>query len=223
MRTRTACSSAGGQPAPEQAPWPATTAIVLAGGRGRRLGGCDKPLLEVGGRPLVAHVLARIVPQVNDVVLACSRSAAAHQRFGWPVVADEQPDQGPLAGFAAALATVRSSWTLVVAADTPFLPLDLVARLAPSCHRHGAAVASAGGRRQNLTMLLAAPKAQALAAFFAAGGRAAKRWLDAESVPTAEFDADAFRNVNTAADLAAVRALCADSDSPATAPGTGGL
>ena len=219
MWTRTACSSAGGQPAPGQAAWPATTAIVLAGGRSRRLGGCDKPLLEVAGRPLVAHVLARVVPQVDAVVLACSRSAAAYRQFGWPVVADEQPDQGPLAGFAAALATVRSSWALVVAADTPFLPLDLVARMAPSCHRHGAAVASAGGRRQNLTMLLAAPQAHALAAFFAAGGRAAKRWLDAEDVPTVEFDADAFRNVNTAADLAAVRARCAGSDRAATAPG----
>ena len=219
MRTRTACSSTGGQRAPRPAAaWPATIAVVLAGGRGRRLGGCDKPLLEVGGRPLVAHVLARIVPQVNDVVLACSRSAAAYRQFGWPVVADEQPDQGPLAGFAAALATVRSSWTLVVAADTPFLPPDLVARMAPSCHRHGAVVASAGGRRQNLTMLLAASKAQALAAFFATGGRAAKHWLDAEDVPTVAFDADAFRNVNTAADLAAVRARCAGSDSP-TAPG----
>ena len=158
---------------------------------------------------------------MDAVVLACSRSAAAYRQFGWPVVADEQPDQGPLAGFAAALATARTSWTLVVAADTPLLPLDLVARMAPSCRRHGAAVASAGGRRQNLTMLLAAPKAQALAAFFTAGGRAAKRWLDAENVPTVAFDADAFRNVNTAADLAAVRARCAGSDSPATAQGTG--
>ena len=163
---------------------------------------------------------------MDAVVLACSRPAAAYRQFGWPVVADEQPDQGPLAGFAAALAAVRSSWTLVVAADTPFLPLDLVARMAPICHRDGASVASAGGQRQNLTMLLAARKAQALAAFFAAGGRAAKRWLDAENVPTVGFDADAFRNVNTAADLADVRARCAGtagSNSAATAPGTGGL
>lgn len=158
---------------------------------------------------------------MDAVVLACSRSAAAYQQFGWPVVADEQPDQGPLAGFAAALATVRTSWTLVVAADTPFLPLDLVARMASICHRHGAAVASAGGRRQNLTMLLAARQAQALAAFFAAGGRAAKRWLNVEQVPTVAFDADAFRNVNTAADLADVRARCAGSDSAATAQRTG--
>lgn len=212
MRTRTASSSARPRlsPAGDEGAARATTAIVLCGGRGRRLGGCEKPLLPLGERPLVGHVIDRLAPQTAAIVLACSGLAAAsakvaYEQFGWAVVEDTAPGEGPLAGFAAALPLVQTPWTLLVAADTPFLPTDLVARLAPSCHRHGAAVASAGGQRQNLAILLAARQANALAEFFASGGRAAKHWLDDERVPTVAFDADAFWNVNTAADLARAR------------------
>ena len=195
---------------PPAPPHTQTTAIILCGGRGRRLGRREKPLLQLGGRPLVGHVIDRLAPQTAAVVLACSGLASpsakrAYGALGWPVVEDAAPDEGPLAGFAAALPAVQTPWTLLAAADTPFLPTDLVARLAPLCARHGAAVASAGGQRQNLAILLAGRQAAALAAFFASGGRAAKHWLDAEQVPTVAFDTHAFWNVNTAADLAQAR------------------
>lgn len=188
----------------------ATTAIVLCGGRGRRLGWCEKPLLRLGGAPLVAHVIDRLSPQTAATVLACSSTAPAsarraYRQFGWPVVEDVAPNEGPLAGFAAALPAAQTPWTLLAAADTPFLPTDLVARMTPLCQQHGAVAASAGGQRQNLSILLAERQAAALAAFFASGGRAAKHWLDAERVPTVAFDADAFWNVNTPADLARAR------------------
>lgn len=183
-----------------------TTAVVVCGGRATRLDGRDKPLTELAGRPLIGHVIDRLAPQVAAIVLACSaQKAAAYRQFRWPVATDARPGQGPLAGFAAALPTVETPWVLLAPADTPFLPIDLVARLASVCHDDGAAVASAGGKRQNLAMLLASCRAAALAAFFRAGGRAVKRWLDAEEVRTVEFPAEAFRNVNTEADLSAAR------------------
>lgn len=200
----------------------ATTAIILCGGRGRRLGGREKLLLQLGDRPLVGHVIERLAPQTAAIVLACSSLASASAKraygeFGWPIVEDAAPDEGPLAGFAAALPAVRTPWTLLAAADTPFLPTDLVDRMAPLCQRHGAAVASAGGQRQNLAILLAERQAAALAAFFASGGRAAKHWLDGERVPTVAFDADAFWNVNTAADLAQARQRLQTGPRPALA------
>lgn len=183
-----------------------TTAVVVCGGRATRFDGRDKPLTDLAGRPLIGHVIDRLAPQVAAIVLACpAQRAAAYRGFGWPLVTDARPGQGPLAGFAAALPTVETPWVLLAPADTPFLPTDLVARLAGVCRDEGAAVASAGGRRQNLAMLLANCRAAALAAFFRAGGRAVKRWLDAEEVRTVEFPAEAFRNVNTEADLRAAR------------------
>lgn len=184
----------------------ATTAVIVCGGRATRLEGRDKPLLDLAGRPLIGHVIDRLAPQVEAVVLACSAAgAAAYRQFGWPVATDAEPGQGPLAGLAAALPRVGTPWVLLAPADTPFLPKDLVARLASACRDQGAAVASAGGRRHNLAMLLTSRRAAALAAFFEAGGRAARQWLDAERVPTVEFPSAAFRNVNTDADLDAAR------------------
>ena len=181
---------------------PRTTAIVLCGGRGSRFGGLDKPLLALAGKPLVAHVVDRIAPQVDDIVLACGASARGYRRFGHRVVRDLRPGQGPLAGFCAALRHASTPWVLLAPGDAPFLPADLVAAMAPFCSAHGAAAASADGRRQNLALLLDQPRAGSLAAFFVAGGRAARQWLDERRVACVEFDAGAFLNVNAPADLA---------------------
>ena len=191
-----------------------TTAIILCGGRGTRLGSEDKPLLDLGGKPLVAHVIERLAPQVDGIVLSCSRSRDAYRRLGCPVVLDEHSGEGPLGGFVSALPGTATPWLLATPGDVPFLPPDLVAAMAPACHLHGAVVARAGGRRQNLTMLLNQARALALAAFFAAGGRAVWRWLDDNRVSAVEFAASAFHNVNTPADLAVARQRFARRDRP---------
>lgn len=183
----------------------ATTAIVLCGGRGLRLRGVEKPLAVVGGRPLVDHVIERLRPQVARLALACGDNAPAYSPFGYPVVVDEQPGEGPLGGVVSALAAASTPWVLTTPGDTPFLPRGLVAALSPGCRRHGVAVASAGGRRQNLTLLLDAPRAASLAAFFHAGGRAAHRWLSARDVAQVAFPARAFLNVNTPQTLRAAQ------------------
>lgn len=184
---------------------PAVTAIVLCGGQGRRMAAVDKPLLRLGEHTLVGHVIERLRPQVDRFVLSCGRSAAEYEQFGHPVVLDEHPGEGPLGGIVSALPDAAASWVLTTPADTPFLPPNLVDALAPACRREGAVVAMAGGRRQNLTLLLDQSAAESLCAFFARGGRAVHRWLQANAVPAVAFPADGFLNVNTPADLEAAR------------------
>ncbi|MYA17715.1 MAG: molybdenum cofactor guanylyltransferase [Gammaproteobacteria bacterium] len=184
---------------------PGITALILCGGRATRLGGIEKPLADLGGKSLLAHVIARLEPQVDSIVLSVGRGSAQYAGFGYPVVVDDDPDQGPLAGIVSALAVVDTPWTLTTPADTPFLPSDLVHALAPSCRDHGAAVVSAGGHRQNLAMLLDRTQAASLAEFYAAGGRAVHRWLVASGVDEVAFPEDGFMNINTPDDLAHAR------------------
>lgn len=190
---------------------PAITGVVLCGGRATRLGGVDKPLLKVGDKALLGHVIDRVRPQVDELLLSCARTTAAYEAFGHPVVEDRDAGQGPLGGFVSALPHVRSPWVFTTPADTPFLPENLVASLAKVCERNGAAVVTAGGHRQNLTMLLDAEHAQALAAFYEDGGRAIHRWLVTNAITEVDFPSDGFLNVNTPEDLAAAEARYAAS------------
>lgn len=114
---------------------PATLGVILAGGLSRRMGGGDKALLDLAGRPLLAHVIERFRPQVDCLVLNANGDRARFAAFGLEVVPDGLPDYpGPLAGVLAALdhAAIHhpaTGWVVSVSADGPFLPLDLVARL----------------------------------------------------------------------------------------------
>ena len=188
----------------ERATRETTTAIVLCGGQGARLGGVAKPFIDLAGRPLLSHVLDRLRPQVDEVVLSCA-SAEPYRRFGCRVAVDAHPNQGPLGGIVSALAETNSRWILTSPCDTPFLPTNLVETLAAPCGQAGAAVVVAGGRRQNLCLLLEKRRTTSLQAFFTSGGRAVHRWLDANSLPSVEWPAADFLNVNTAADLQAAR------------------
>ena len=135
--------------------------LILAGGLARRMDGRDKALVEIGGRPLLAHVMARLAPQVAGLALNANGDAARFAAFHLPVVADDVPGfAGPLAGVLAGLdwlARERPGATHAasVAADTPFLPTDLVARLAEARVAAGArvAVAASGGRRHPVIAL----------------------------------------------------------------------
>ena len=184
---------------------PAITAVVLCGGQATRLGGIEKPLTDLGGKPLLAHVIARLEPMVDDFVLSVAREAEHYEQFGYPVVADDDPGQGPLAGIVSAVAAAQTPWILTTPADTPFLPSNLVADLAPACARRGAAVVCAGGHRQNLSMLIDQRLAASLAEFYRSGGRAVHRWLVANGVDEVEFPQDGFFNINTPEDLALAR------------------
>src|SRR6185436_7398606 len=106
------------------------TGVVLAGGQGSRMGGADKGLQAFRGRPMVQHVVERLAPQVDELLVNANRNAEAYARFGFRVVADEiEGFAGPLAGFERGLAHAGGELVVTAPCDSPFLPADLVSRL----------------------------------------------------------------------------------------------
>lgn len=184
--------------------------MILAGGEGRRLGGADKALLPLAGRPLLAHVVACLAPQVAALALSANGDAARFAEYGLPVLADAsgRVGEGPLAGVLAGLdwaAGLGAERLLVSAVDTPFLPADLAVRLGAA---PGAAYAACAGRdHPSIALWPVAGRAQ-LAALYAAGERRLRAALaGAERV---EFDGpEYFFNINTPDDLAAAEGFLA--------------
>ena len=180
-------------------------AVILAGGQGRRLGGVDKALLPVGQQPLLVHVLARLRPQCAKIVLSANGDHDRFRTFALPVVADAGPDQGPLAGIAAAAAAIAVRWPevthiLTVPVDVPLLPLDLAVRLADVLKvcPHQAVIAEAGGRMHWTIALWPIAAAAALRTHVQQGGmRRLQDGLATVGWKTAAFpDAEAFANLN---------------------------
>lgn len=177
--------------------------------------GADKALVPLAGAPLLSHVIARFEPQVARLMLSANGDAARFALFGLPVLADAVP-MGPLSGILAALvvAQARGATALVsVPVDCPFLPGDLVPQLCLAAERapQGLAVARAAGRLHPVFGLWPVGLAAALADFLASGAK--PRLMDfaaAHGAAPADFpDEDAFRNLNTPADLAGAEALIA--------------
>jgi len=183
------------------------TGVILAGGLGRRMGGVDKGLQNLNGRPLVLWVLARLAPQVDSVLISANQNLSRYAEFGCPVLPDRTPDfSGPLAGLHAALSCAATSLLATVPCDSPFLPSDLVQRLRSALEAECAeiAVARTGDQVQRAFCLTRRDILPKLDAFLASGER--KVWLWHASLKVAEvaFDdePDAFSNINTPEDLA---------------------
>lgn len=185
------------------------TGLVLAGGAGRRMGGADKGLVEYLGRPLVAHVIDRLAPQVESLIVSANRHLADYRAFGHPLVSDGEPDYpGPLAGLAAGLAACRTEWLVCVPCDCPHLPPDLVGRLAAAPYNSGArlAVARVAGQIQPTFQLCHRSHLPALRDYLAAGERRVGGWCRQQGAVEVDFpDPEAFRNFNTPAELDAPR------------------
>jgi len=184
----------------------AITAVILAGGRARRMDGADKALLPLAGRPLLAHVIAALRPQVDTILLNSNRPAAHYAQFGLPVIADSLPDQpGPLAGLLSALQFTASELVLSVPCDTPCLPADLVARMRAALQRSDADVCSVSdGTQLHAAIILAHRRVTpALEHYLAAGRRKVQDWLHAQKLVVADFSdrPEAFCNVNTPQEL----------------------
>ncbi|WP_459851114.1 molybdenum cofactor guanylyltransferase MobA [Dongia sp. agr-C8] len=189
-------------------------AVILAGGLSRRLGGGDKCLLPLAGRPLLAHVIARVRPQVSALALNANGDATRFRDFGLDVVADDAADfAGPLAGILAALdwaqrAHPAAMAVLTVPADTPFLPLDLAARL----NAAGApAVARSAGRIHPVVGLWPlALRDDLRSALRREGMRKVEDWTRRLDPAIVDFEAgpiDPFFNINTPEDLERAAAL----------------
>ena len=184
------------------------TGILLAGGQGRRMGGVDKGLVELDRAPMVAHVLARLAPQVGAVLINANQNLDRYRALGPPVVPDAVGGfAGPLAGLHAGLTRASGELVVTVPCDSPFLPLDLVARLRAALEREGAqlAVAKTFDQPHPVFALVRRDVLPNLAAFLAAGGRKIDAWYASLRVVEVPFDdeAEAFRNINTADELAA--------------------
>lgn len=180
----------------------AITGVILAGGRGLRMGGRDKGLVELAGRPMVEHVLERLRPQVGTVLISANRHLERYARLGAPVITDRLDGyQGPLAGVAAALQASDTPNLLVVPCDAPYLPTDLAMRLWLVRESRAAeiAVPHDGRYRQHLFMLLLRTAAPSLTAYLASGRRSVGGWLDGRDVAVASSHGDmgAFLNINT--------------------------
>ncbi|MEO5764685.1 MAG: molybdenum cofactor guanylyltransferase MobA [Casimicrobiaceae bacterium] len=185
----------------------AITGIVLAGGQGRRMGGVDKGLVELDGQPLAAHALARLAPQVGTILINANQNVERYAAFGHPVVRDAVGGfAGPLAGLHAGMSAATTTHVVTVPCDSPFLPHDLVSRLAQALAERGAqlAVARTFDQPHPVFALVRRDVLPHLGAFLAAGGRKIDAWYAALATVEVAFDdeADAFRNINTAAELA---------------------
>jgi len=199
------------------------TGLVLAGGRGTRMGGIDKGLEPFDGVPLALHALRRLAPQVGTVAINANRHRADYESFGVPVWPDAIADHpGPLAGFLVGLQHCPTDWLLTVPCDSPLFPYDLAARLAEAAASHGADVAVASApefdadgasalRPQPVFCLLRATLQHDLQRFMQSGGRKVGAWTSQQRCVVVPFDRegdapDAFCNANTHAELLALQA-----------------
>lgn len=196
----------------------AMTGAVLAGGAGRRMGGVDKGLVDLAGRPLVSWTLDALRPQVGSLLINANRSLEQYRALGWPVVADAGDGfQGPLAGTLAVLTVAKTEYVLTVPCDAPRVPGRLAARLAAALQEAGAdiAVAHANGRRQSVHALIRRDLRDGLAVAVADGERKMAVWQDAQRCVVVDCDdlADGFVNINTPAECDALARILEQDDS----------
>jgi molybdopterin-guanine dinucleotide biosynthesis protein A len=190
---------------------PAITGVVLAGGLGRRMGGVDKGLRPLHGRPMVAAVIERFAPQVSELLINANQNIGVYAQFGYRVVPDVIGGYaGPLAGLHAALTAATHPLVATAPCDSPFLPTDVVARLhdAMLAHQAQLAVAKTGQQAHPVFCLCQRDILPHLEQFLAGGGRKIDLWYATLRVVEVGFDdvADAFSNINSPQELAAFEA-----------------
>jgi molybdopterin-guanine dinucleotide biosynthesis protein A len=197
----------------------ATPGILLAGGLARRMGGGDKPMRKLAGRSILERVIARLGPQCASLILNANGDPARFARFGLPVVADSVADfPGPLAGILAGLDWAAqnrpdAAFVLSAAADCPFLPRDLVARLEHARIEQNAkiAVAASGGRSHHVIALWSITLREELRhALTVEGVRKVESWMTRYPIATVTWPSeplDPFFNANTVDDLAEAERL----------------
>jgi molybdopterin-guanine dinucleotide biosynthesis protein A len=180
------------------------TGLVLAGGRGSRMGGVDKGLQIHLGVPLARHALERLAPQVGKIMINANRNLSEYRSMGFPVWPDELPDYpGPLAGMLAGLSHCETPYLATVPCDTPNFPPDLVERLAQGVSEIDGDMATAYTREAGKVFcLMKASLRDSLSAFVRSGERKTGLWARAHRSAQVVFDDTAdFFNVNTLIEL----------------------
>jgi len=184
------------------------TGIVLCGGRGTRMGGVDKGLKELRGRPMVAWVLERFAPQVDEVLINANQNVDVYKQWGHRVIPDVIGGfAGPLAGLHRGLREAAHELVATAPCDSPFLPNDLIARLRAALDEREAelAVAKTGDQPHPVFCLCRKRVLPGLGDFLAGGGRKIDAWYARLNVVEVLFDdqPDAFSNINTEEELRA--------------------
>lgn len=182
------------------------TGVILAGGMGRRMGGVDKGLQVLRGRPMVAWVIDRLQPQVGSLIINANQNLERYGQFGCPVVPDRIPDfAGPLAGLHAALSAAQTPLVATAPCDSPFLPEDLIFRLFSALTAADAdlAVARTFDQPHPVFCLCKRQVLPHLTEFLESGGRKIDRWYSTLKVVDVAFDdqPEAFENINTRDEL----------------------
>src|SRR5471032_1913172 len=184
------------------------TGVILAGGQGRRMGSVDKGLRELRSKAMVAWVIERFAPQVDEVLINANQNLDVYARFGYRVVPDEIGGfAGPLAGLQRGLSEARHPLVATAPCDTPFLPADLVARLHAALQAEQAqlAVARTGDQPHPVFCVCKRDVLPHLTQFLNGGGRKIDAWYATLKVVEVAFDdaPDAFSNINTPDELRA--------------------
>ena len=190
------------------------TGLILAGGRGSRMGGVDKGLQNFRGMPLALYTMMRLAPQVGEVMVNANRNLGAYESFGVPVWPDGNADYaGPLAGVLVGLERCETGYLVSVPCDTPLFPLDLVERLAQALEREDAEIAMAAAREEDghirtqpVFSLMQRELMESLVRFIQGGGRKIDAWTAQHRCVVVPFDRagddpSAFFNANTLAEL----------------------
>ena len=187
------------------------SAIILSGGRATRMNGVDKGLVTLQNKPLIAHVITRLEPQVDEILINANREIADYQALGYPVLQDENAEFlgtyiGPLAGFKLGLKHTKHEYVLTVPCDSPLLPLDLSERLLSgmAASRADIAVASSDGNTHPVFCLMKKSALPSLLAYIESGERRVSAWQKSQKYIEVDFSdcSEAFTNLNTFDDLA---------------------
>ena len=181
------------------------TGMVMAGGKGRRMGGEDKGLLQIHGQPMIQYVLDALCPQVSRILISANRNQDRYRQLGYPVVTDISGDfLGPLAGMASALQACETEYLLTAPCDSPLLPATLAEVLFQALEQKRAelSVASDGQRMQPVFALLRRSLLPSLLEYLDNGGRKIDTWYAQHTTALADCSGfpDAFLNVNTPED-----------------------
>lgn len=182
------------------------TAVILAGGRGMRMGGMDKGLADYQDQPMIEHILSRITPQVDQVMINANRNLDRYEQYGVPVITDKTDQfDGPLAGMQAGMRHAKHDWILSVPCDSPLLPLDLANRLSQAIQTmqtliHSPsmlAIARSVSGTHPVFCLMPRQLGNDLDVFLQSGQRRVSAWQDRHPHVFVDFkDEQAFTNIN---------------------------
>lgn len=190
---------------PANTPVDDITAVILAGGKARRMDGEDKGLINLNGRTLIDYIISALRPQAGDILINANRNRQQYSRYGLPVVADMLGDYfGPLVGMATGMHSTDRPYIVTVPCDSPFIPDMLVETLYQALYDAQAAISVAhdGTRLQPVFALLRCQLLADLLSYLNTGGRKIDTWYERQPLAIADFSnlPETFLNLNTPED-----------------------